>query len=33
MTALVWTPPISFEDSLKRTVEWTLEHPEWLLAD
>lgn len=33
MTALGWTPPISFEDSLKRTVEWTLEHPEWLLAD
>lgn len=24
-----WTPKLTFEDSLKRTVEWTLEHPEW----
>jgi dTDP-glucose 4,6-dehydratase len=23
--------PVSFEDSLKKTVEWTLAHPKWLL--
>lgn len=26
-----WQPPIKFEESLKRTVEWTLAHKEWLL--
>lgn len=26
-----WVPPKPFEESLKETVEWTLEHPEWLL--
>lgn len=25
-----WRPPVPFEESLKRTVEWTLRHPEWL---
>lgn len=25
-----WTPPISFRDGLKKTVEWTLENPEWV---
>ena len=25
-----WKPPVSFEESLERTVKWTLEHPEWL---
>lgn len=25
-----WVPPMSVEESFKRTVEWTLEHPEWL---
>ena len=25
-----WKAPISFEESLQRTVKWTLEHPEWL---
>jgi len=25
-----WTAPFSLEDSLRRTVEWTLAHPEWL---
>ncbi len=25
-----WTHPIPFEESLKRTVQWTLENPEWL---
>lgn len=27
---LGWKAPIPLEDSLRRTVEWTLEHPEWL---
>jgi len=26
-----WQMPIPFEDSLRKTVEWTLENPEWLL--
>jgi len=25
-----WKPPINFEASLWRTVEWTLKHPQWL---
>jgi dTDP-glucose 4,6-dehydratase len=29
--ALGWKAPISLEDSLHRTVQWTLAHPEWLL--
>jgi len=29
--SLGWKAPISFETSLRRTVEWTLKHPEWLL--
>lgn len=28
---LGWKAPISFEESLERTVRWTLKHPEWLL--
>jgi dTDP-glucose 4,6-dehydratase len=28
---IAWTAPISFEESLRRTVEWTIKHPEWLL--
>ena len=27
---LGWTPPVSLEESLGRTVAWTLAHPEWL---
>ncbi len=23
--------PVTFEESLKRTIDWTLEHPQWLL--
>ena len=30
LTSLGWTPPIPFEESLRRTVEWSLERPEWL---
>jgi dTDP-glucose 4,6-dehydratase len=25
-----WHPPVRMRDSLKKTVSWTLEHPEWL---
>jgi dTDP-glucose 4,6-dehydratase len=31
MRAWGWAAPISFEESLRRTVEWTVEHKEWLL--
>jgi dTDP-glucose 4,6-dehydratase len=30
MFEMGWTLPINFEDSLKKTIEWTLNHPEWL---
>lgn len=30
LAALGWYPPVSFEHSLKRTVEWTIENPKWL---
>lgn len=30
MKALGWEPPVGFEDSLKRVVEWTLSNPKWL---
>jgi dTDP-glucose 4,6-dehydratase len=26
-----WTPPVPFDESLIRTVRWSLDHPEWLL--
>lgn len=25
-----WVHPVPFDESLRRTVEWTLKHPEWL---
>lgn len=25
-----WRPPVPFAESLRRTVEWTVQHPEWL---
>jgi dTDP-glucose 4,6-dehydratase len=31
MEAMGWKPPASFEESLHKTVEWTLSHPKWLL--
>jgi dTDP-glucose 4,6-dehydratase len=31
MAEMGWAPPISFETSLERTINWTLAHPEWLL--
>lgn len=30
LAKLGWKPPVSFEDSLKATVEWQEAHPEWL---
>jgi dTDP-glucose 4,6-dehydratase len=30
LAALGWRPPKSFEESLRKTVEWTLAHPRWL---
>ncbi len=30
LAALGWKAPLSFDDSLKNTVEWTIDHPEWL---
>jgi len=31
LAAMGWRPPVSFEDSLKRVVTWTLENPRWLI--
>lgn len=31
LRAMGWKPPVPFETSLRATVEWTLERPEWLL--
>lgn len=28
---LGWKPPVSFDESLKNTVEWTLENKQWML--
>lgn len=28
-----WKMPVPFRESLMRTVDWTLRHPEWLLPD
>ena len=27
---LGWRPPVSFEESLKNTIDWQQEHPEWI---
>lgn len=26
-----WKPPVTFDESLRKTVEWTMEHKEWML--
>lgn len=31
IAAYGWKPPVPLEESLHRLVQWTLEHPEWLL--
>lgn len=30
MAKMGWKIPVNFEDSLTKTIEWTLENPEWL---
>jgi dTDP-glucose 4,6-dehydratase len=30
LLSLGWEPPLNFEESLERTVEWTMQHKEWL---
>lgn len=30
MKAMGWQIPVPFEDSLRQTIKWYLEHPEWL---
>lgn len=30
LAAYGWKAPVSFEESLKKTVEWSIEHKEWL---
>lgn len=30
---LGWKPPVNFDDSLSKTIEWTMRHKEWLLWD
>jgi dTDP-glucose 4,6-dehydratase len=30
MNSLGWSPPVSFEESLKRTVTWYINNPSWL---
>lgn len=31
LKAMGWKPPVNFTDSLRSTIEWTLERPEWML--
>lgn len=33
MKNLGWEPPTTFEDSLRKTISWTLERPQWLNLD
>lgn len=30
MEAIGWKPPVLLEDSVQKTVEWTIAHPEWI---
>jgi dTDP-glucose 4,6-dehydratase len=30
LASLGWTPPLDLEASLRKTIDWTLAHPEWL---
>lgn len=30
MMAIGWKPPVPLYESLRRTIEWTMDHPEWL---
>lgn len=33
MAAMGWALPVSFEESLREMVLWSLAHPEWLTTD
>ena len=33
LTAAGWKPPVDFEESLSRTVRWSLSHEEWIRFD
>lgn len=33
LAAAGWSPPLPLQESLARTVEWTMAHPEWLGLD
>lgn len=33
MAKMGWQPPVGFEDSLRKTIEWTVEHTKWLNAE
>jgi dTDP-glucose 4,6-dehydratase len=30
LSSIGWRPPVPLDSSLKKTVEWTLNHPEWM---
>ena len=30
LEGLGWKPPLTFEDSLKNTIQWQMKHPEWI---
>jgi dTDP-D-glucose 4,6-dehydratase len=30
IATLGWEPPVEFHESFQRTIQWTLNHPEWL---
>ena len=30
MKSMGWELPVNFEDSMRETILWTLENPEWL---
>lgn len=30
LEGLGWKPPMTFEESLKNTIQWQMEHPEWI---
>lgn len=33
MHSIGWEPKVNFEESMRKVVEWSLEHPEWLGAE
>jgi len=33
MESMGWTLPLGFEESLRKTIEWTMENQRWLNAE